>query len=183
MPTPSVASAQGGASRGQDVPRCSHCGRKHKGDCWRVIGACLGCGSMEHKIRECNRAHPFTAPQTGGNASSVQRGSKSVASPSVPRQGTQNLARQDGRAPARAYAMKEVEDTDTPDVIVGNFTVFDTIVHALIDPGSTHSYVCTNIPNLGNLPRSDNEYDILVTKPLGHSVIVNKVYRDCPIKI
>ena len=95
----------------------------------------------------------------------------------------QNLARQDGHAPARAYAMKAVEDTDASDVIVGNFTIFDTIVHALIDPGSTHSYVCTDIPNLGNLPRSETEYNILVTNPLGHSVIVNKVYRDCPIKI
>ena len=138
---------------------------------------------MEHKIRECARANPFTAPQTRGNVSSVQKGSKSVASPSVPRQGTYNLARQDGRAPARAYAMKAVEDTDASDVIVSNFTIFDTIVHALIDPGSTHSYVCTNIPNLGNLPRSETEYDILVTNLLGHSVIVNKVYRDCPIKI
>ena len=79
--------------------------------------------------------------------------------------------------------MKAVEDTDAPYVIVGNFTIFDTIVHALINLGSTNSYVCTNIPNLGNLPRSETEYDILVTNPLGHSVIVNKVYRDCPIKI
>ena len=76
--------------------------------------------------------------------------------------------------------MKVVEDTDAPDVIVGNFTIFDTIVHALIDPGSTHSYVCIDIPNLGNLPRSETEYDILVTNSLGHSVMVNKVYRDCP---
>ena len=30
----------------------AHCRRKHKGDCWRLTGACLGCGSMEHKIRE-----------------------------------------------------------------------------------------------------------------------------------
>ena len=79
--------------------------------------------------------------------------------------------------------MKAVEDTDAPDVIAGNFTIFDTIVHALIDSGSTHSYVCTDKPNLGNLPRSEIEYDILVTNPLGLSVIVNKVYRDCPIKI
>ena len=43
--------------------------------------------------------------------------------------------------------------------------------------------MCSNIPNLGNLPRSEIEYDILVMNPLGHSVIVNKVYRDCPIKI
>ena len=56
-------------------------------------------------------------------------------------------------------------------------------VHALIDPGSTHSYVCTSIPSLGSLLKSETEYDILVTNPLGHSVIVNRVYRDCPIRI
>ena len=88
---------------------------------------------MEHKIRECTRARPFTAHQTWGNVSSVQKGSKSVASSSVLRKGTQTLARQDGRAPARAYAMKAVEDTDAPNLIVGNFSIFDTIMHALID--------------------------------------------------
>ena len=45
--------------------------------------------------------------------------------------------------------MKAVRDKDAPDVIVGNFNIFDTIVHALVDPGSTHSYVCTSIPRLG----------------------------------
>ena len=118
-----------------------------------------------------------------GNDLSVHKGSKSVASSSVLRQGTQTLGRQDGRAPARAYTMKAVEDTDALDVIVGNFTIFDTIIHALIDPRSTHSYICTDILSLGNLPRSETEYDSLVTNPLGHSVIVNKVYRDCPIRI
>ena len=141
------------------------------------------CGSKEHTARDCSRARSFTAPQTGGRALVVQKGNKSVASPSVPRQGTQTLGRQDGCAPARAYAMKEIEDTDAPYVIVGNFTIFDTIMHALIDLGSTHSYIFTDIPNLGNLLRSETEYNILVTNPLGHSVIVNIVYRDCPIKI
>ena len=74
--------------------------------------------------------------------------------------------------------MKAVEDIDASDVIVGNFQIFDTTIHALIDPGSTHSYICTDIPSLGNLPMSETEYDILVTNPLGHSVIVNRVYRD-----
>ena len=36
---------------------------------------------------------------------------------------------------------------------------------------------------LGKLLRNETEYDILVTNPLDHSVIVNIVYRDCPIKI
>ena len=79
--------------------------------------------------------------------------------------------------------MKAVENTDAPNVIVCNFQIFDTTVHALIDPESTYSYSCIDIPILGNLSRSETEYDILVTNPLGHSVIVNKVYRDCPIRI
>ena len=79
--------------------------------------------------------------------------------------------------------MKAVEDKDAPDVIVGNFHIFETNVHALIDPSSTHSCICTAIPSLGSLPKSETEYDILVTNPLGHSVIVNRVYRDCPIRI
>ena len=175
--------APGGASRGQTAPHCFHCGKNHKGECWRLTGSCLICGSKEHRARDCSRARSFTAPQTGGTAPGAHKGNKSVASPSVPRQGTQTLGRQDGRASARAYAMKAVEDTDAPDVIAGNFQIFDTTVHALIDPGSTHSYICTDIPTVKNLPNSGIEYDILVTKPLGHSVIVNGVYRDCPIRI
>ena len=66
--------------------------------------------------------------------------------------------------------MKIVEDKNSPDVLVGNFHIFENIVHALIDPRSTHSYVCTSISRLGGLPKSETEYDILVTNPLGHSV-------------
>ena len=79
--------------------------------------------------------------------------------------------------------MKAIEDKDASDVIIGNFKFFDTLVHALIYPGSTHSYVCTSIPSLGSLPKSETEYDILVTNLIRHSVIVNRVYRDCPIRI
>ena len=116
----------------------------------------------------------------------MQKGSKdnkSVASLKAPRTVTQPIGRQDSRAPARASAMKTVEDKDALDGIVGNFNIFDTIVHALIDPRSTHSYVCTSIPSLGGLPKSETEHDILVTNMIRHSVVVNGVYRDCPIRI
>ena len=58
LSAPSVASAQGGDSRGQDVPHCSQCGRRHKGEYLILAGACLGYGSTEHKIRNCTRARP-----------------------------------------------------------------------------------------------------------------------------
>ena len=86
-------------------------------------------------------------------------------------------------APARAYAMKAREDQDAPEVIAGIFSLNDIEMHALIDPGSTHSYVCMEhvidkVPTMEKLA-----YDMHVTSPLGHSISVNSVYRNCPIVI
>ena len=86
-------------------------------------------------------------------------------------------------APARAYAMKAREDRDALKVIAGIFSLYDIEMHALIDPGSTHSYVCMEhvfdkVPTMEKLA-----YDMHVTSLLGHSVSVNSVYRNCPIVI
>ena len=82
-------------------------------------------------------------------------------------------------APARAYAMKAREDQDSPEMIIGIFSLYDIEMHALIDPSFTHSYICTEhvfdkMPSIEQLP-----YDMLVTSPLGHSVRVNRVYKNC----
>ena len=44
--------------------------------------------------------------------------------------------------PTRTSAIKAREDQDTPKVIVGIFSLYDIEMHALIDPRSTHLYVC-----------------------------------------
>ena len=69
--------------------------------------------------------------------------------------------------------MKAREDQDAPGVIAGNFTLYNDEMHALVDPGSTHSYIC--IEQLSDkLPLIEPlAYDMLVTSPLGHSVRVN----------
>ena len=38
--------------------------------------------------------------------------------------------------------MRAREDQDAPGVIVANFILYDNEMHAVIDPGSTHSYIC-----------------------------------------
>ena len=58
-------------------------------------------------------------------------------------------------APARAYAMKACEDQNAPEVITGIFSLYDIEMHALINPGSTHSYICSEyvfdrMPSLNN---------------------------------
>ena len=81
--------------------------------------------------------------------------------------------------PTRAYAMKAREDQDVPEVIAGMFSLYDIDMHALIDPGSTYCYVYIEhlfdkIPSVEQLA-----YDMHVTSPLGHSVRVNRVYKNC----
>ena len=71
--------------------------------------------------------------------------------------------------PARAYAMRAREHQDAPEVIAGIFSLYDIEMHALIDPGSTHSYVCI-----------EHVFDKV---PAMESVSVNSVYRNCPIVI
>ena len=75
--------------------------------------------------------------------------------------------------------MKAHEDQDVLEVITGIFFLYDIEMHSLIDPGSTHSYIYTKhvfdrMPSVEQLP-----YDMLVTSPLGHSVRVNRVYKNC----
>ena len=77
--------------------------------------------------------------------------------------------------------MRAREDQEVPRVIVGNFTLYDNEMHALVDPGSTHSYIyieqlSDKLPSVEPLA-----YDMLFTSPLGHSVRVNRVYKNCPL--
>ena len=79
--------------------------------------------------------------------------------------------------------MRAREDQDARRVIVGNFTLYDNEMHALVDPGSTHSFIC--IEQLSDkLPSVEPlAYDMLVTNPLGHSVRVNRIYKQCPLMV
>ena len=79
--------------------------------------------------------------------------------------------------------MKACEDRDAYEVVAGIFSLYDIEMHALIDPGSNHSYVCMEhvfekVPAMEKLA-----YDMHVTSPLGHNVSVNSVYRNCLIVI
>ena len=56
-------------------------------------------------------------------------------------------------------------------------------MRALIDPRSTHSYVCIEHVFDKILAVEQLAYDMHVTSPLGHNIRVNSIYRNCPIVI
>ena len=131
---------------------------------------------MQGSGRGRSVAPPSTRDQGRGRGGPFQhRGRGSIVSETVDRPTL--------TAPTRAYAMRTREDQDAPGVIAGNFTLYNTEIHALIDPGSTHSYICIEqlsdkFPSVEPLA-----YDILVTSTLGHSVRVNLVYKNCALTV
>ena len=79
--------------------------------------------------------------------------------------------------------MKARGDQDAPEVIAGIISLYGIELHALIDPSSTHSYVC--IEHVFDKMRVVEQlsYDMHGTSPLGHNVNVNRVYKNCTIII
>ena len=116
-----------------------------------MTGGCFWCGSLGHLIAQCPR-------ELGDNRSQQGSGRGRSATPLSTHdrgKGRSGLSQHRGRggivsetvdhpmptAPARAYAMKACEDQDALEVIAGIFSLYDIEMHALIDLGSTHSYV------------------------------------------
>ena len=179
-----------GISTGQEEkPVCPHCHKYHSGICRRVTRGCFRCGSTEHVIANCPRGLGSSRnPQGSGRGGShVPPQTQSRGRGRSGSQGRGNafetVNRSATTAPARAYAMRAHDDPDIPGVIAGTFTLFDIDLYALIDPGSTHSYICKEQMN-DKLPAVELlYYDLLVTSPLGHSVRVNRVYKNCPLMV
>lgn len=54
------------------IPRCADYERCHPGECWTKFGACLCCGSMEHRVRDYpHRLNQVLAPTSEAAASTV----------------------------------------------------------------------------------------------------------------
>ena len=149
-----VPSSGRGVSTGQgEFPEFLHCHRQHLGVCRLLTGGCFRCGSTEHLITNCpresednrslqgnGRGRSFSPPSTRdrgrGRGGPIQhRGLGGTVS--------ETMDRPMPTAPTRAYAMKAREDQDSPKVIADIFSLYDIEMHALIDPSSTHSYICT----------------------------------------
>ncbi|KAG8472702.1 hypothetical protein CXB51_034564 [Gossypium anomalum] len=170
----------------RDRSECQHCGKWHSGRCRFHDRSCYKCGSADHFIKDCPRLSEQNVNQSGKTGATTARGrpSRNAGNASGGQRGSRDVTtRSEARAPARAYAIRVREDASSPDVITGTFTLFDTDVIALIDPGSTHSYVCETLASSKTLPVESTEFVIRVSNPLGRYVLVDKVCKKCPLVI
>ena len=155
-----------------------HCHKYHFGTCRRITGGCFRCGSIDHLIVNCSRGSGSSRNPQGSS-----RGGPNVPPPTRDRGRGRGSSGQHRRSialetvnrpntivPARAYDMRTHGDQDELGVIVGILSLYDIEMHALVDLGSTHSYVCAE-HLFDKMPLVEQlAYDMHVTSPIGHSV-------------
>ena len=81
------------------------------------------------------------------------------------------------------YAARRREEGDASDVITGTFLVSGMPYTALVDIGSTHSYVACAISGLLGVHSEKMVSGVSVLSPLGHSVKVEKLFKEVPLEI
>ncbi|KAK5836211.1 hypothetical protein PVK06_011971 [Gossypium arboreum] len=182
--TTRVTSIASGGNDRRERAECPHCGKWHSGSCWFRDRSCYKCGSADHFMKDCPRMHEQNVSQSANPGATTARGRppRNMGNVSGGQRGSRDATiRSEARAPARTYAIRAREDAASPDVITGTFTLFNTNVIALIDPGSTHSYICETLASSKTLPIESTEFVIRVSNPLGHYVLVNKVCKKSPL--
>ncbi|KAJ8771340.1 hypothetical protein K2173_026517 [Erythroxylum novogranatense] len=176
------------ASQSQQFPECEHCGKRHGGECWRISGACFRCGSYEHQIRDCPELLESQSRPRGGTMTEVSvqqtragrsvqrgrgRGQTQSAGPSVRTEVRSNQP----QTQARVYAITRQEAQDSPDVVAGVLNVFNFEAYALVDPGSTHSFITPHLASKLHCEREVLKCGLVVSTPVGSTTVIGEVCK------
>ncbi|KAA3473615.1 DNA/RNA polymerases superfamily protein [Gossypium australe] len=181
--SPSVTSVE---SVGNPKPRCKHCNKCHFKECRLRSGACYRCSSFDHFLKDFLERIEKDTDRTSklSNLDARGRPPRHPGNVSGSRGTTRaSTVKSEVRAPARIYTIRAREDASGPDVITGTFSLLDTDITALIDLGSTHSYICTNLVSVKNLPIKITEFVVKVSNPLGQYVMVDKICKKCLLMV
>ncbi|KAA3485151.1 DNA/RNA polymerases superfamily protein [Gossypium australe] len=184
------ARAQTSTTVGQYRPYAL-CGKVHFGECRRKTGRCFKCGSVDHMIKDCPRVDQ--AQSAGRGSEQVKRGSQPLQRGRGPVKGGNGFGRGRGapgrsagntdvRQPGLVYAARRRKDGDAPDVITDTFLIADNSFLALIDIGSTHSYVACSVSETLSIGSEITARKMTVVSPLGQSMIVDKLFKNVPLE-
>ena len=67
--------------------------------------------------------------------------------------------------------------------MTGVLRIHTLFARALIDSGSTHSFIFVSFTGLLGMSIDNIDFDLFVATPLGDFVVVNKILRDCCVTI
>nr|XP_009801880.1 PREDICTED: uncharacterized protein LOC104247537 [Nicotiana sylvestris] len=168
------------------TPVCQTCGRSHLGQCHVLTRECFWYGQLGHYLRDCpqpsrnfnqasiqSAAPTQTTRNTSGATGTGNKG-RGIGDRANVNQGQGNV----GIGQARVFAFTRQDAQASNVVVTGilSFCSFDAL--ALIDPGSTHSYVSSYFAlRFSRQPELLND-PFLVATPVGESLLAKFFYKD-----
>ena len=171
------------------LPRCSRCGRSHPGECRWATGVCFSCRRQAHTMRECHlrgsaggMAQPIGSVAGSSSSVAMRPTGQGIQAPAGRGRGRGGASSSSGPS-NRIYALTNRQDQEaSPNVITGILSLFSRSVYALIDQGSTLSYISPFVAS-----RIRIEFELIepfeVATPVGDFVIATRVYRNCSVVI
>ncbi|KAK8680625.1 hypothetical protein V6N13_109565 [Hibiscus sabdariffa] len=75
------------------------------------------------------------------------------------------------------------EDEDSPDVVAGTVELNSQSAYALIDSGSTHSFICTTTIERLSIKPENVKTSLVVSNPIGKNMPINLICKECPVTI
>ncbi|GKA82318.1 putative reverse transcriptase domain-containing protein [Tanacetum coccineum] len=136
-------------------PFCNRCKKRHTGYCTII---CNNYGKMGHIASDCKSK----AVATGANAQPILKchdcGEKGHTRNRCPKRNNP----QGGNATGRAYAIREAERGQGPNVIAGTFLLNNYYVNVLFDSGADKSFVNTSLSHLIDIKpeRLNRSYEV-----------------------
>ena len=161
----------------------------HFGRCRQGSTGCYSCGQEGHGWRNCptigqGGTGQSTRSTVGSSSSAQSIGRRPHTSARRGRGGGRERASSSGSGQNRTYSLTGRQDSESsPDVVTGTLIVCSHCVNALIDPGSTLSYVTPFIAGKLCIVAESLDRPFIVSTPVGESIVARGVYRGCTVEI
>ncbi|CAN0827436.1 Transposon Tf2-9 polyprotein [Linum grandiflorum] len=180
-------------------PPCQSCGRVHTGECWGPL-VCNNCGQQGHLRRNCPNGGNFPTQSAGsvhnyrppsgsgyrGGRGGGQQGSRSYQGSRATGANNQSQNQNNGgknQSRSKVYAMTRGAAEAANDVVTGTLSVLGRTLYALFDTGSSHSFISHQFAHQLRTPSEKLGYSFGVKTPIGTSIMVDSVIRNCLINV
>ncbi|XP_028104464.1 uncharacterized protein LOC114303522 [Camellia sinensis] len=147
------------------APTCPDCGRRHRGTCYRVTGACF---KIVLKGIDKMGIEPLLVGST--LIPSTKLVAKTTNNKDTARQGT-------------VFALVPGDVQNAVAVVSSTFTIHGHSAHVLFHSGSTHSFVSKIFVQNLNRPVELLPYVLCVSSPLGDFMACTSIYFACEFLI
>ncbi|GJU04447.1 putative reverse transcriptase domain-containing protein [Tanacetum coccineum] len=162
--------------QGGPTPKCNRCGLCHFRNC---PAKCTKCNKIDHKAKDCR----VRGVATGVNALHI-RAFYECGERNHDRSRCPNLADQrGGNATGRAYALRNAEQGQGPNVVTGRFLLNNRYARVLFDSGSDKSFINSGFSHLIDIKpvRLNISYEAELVD--GKLVSTNTVLRGCTLNL